>query len=95
MAVSQQRVSRIESEMVWLWEESQTIAQWADQFYVVYLIATDLDYTHVKQTGYRDPTTDEFLMVKEMIPELVVPDISNFPLKPYVSYRADVEIEKR
>lgn len=30
-----------------------------------------------------------------MVPELVVPDLNGFELKPYVSYRTDVEIEKR
>ncbi|GFR28125.1 39S ribosomal protein L41, mitochondrial [Trichonephila clavata] len=37
----------------------------------------------------------EFVKVPEMVPELVVPDLTNFPLKPYVSYRAaDTEQEK-
>jgi hypothetical protein len=30
-----------------------------------------------------------------MVPEMIVPDLTNFELKPYVSYRTDVEIEKR
>jgi hypothetical protein len=30
-----------------------------------------------------------------MVPELVVPDLKGFELKPYVSYKTDVEIEKR
>uniref|UniRef100_A0A914M3M0 39S ribosomal protein L41, mitochondrial n=1 Tax=Meloidogyne incognita TaxID=6306 RepID=A0A914M3M0_MELIC len=30
-----------------------------------------------------------------MIPELIVPDLTGFPLRPYVSYRTDIEIEKR
>uniref|UniRef100_A0A914W6L8 Mitochondrial ribosomal protein L41 n=1 Tax=Plectus sambesii TaxID=2011161 RepID=A0A914W6L8_9BILA len=30
-----------------------------------------------------------------MKPELVVPDLTNFRLKPYVSYKTDAEIEKR
>ena len=45
--------------------------------------------------GYNDPNTGEFVLEKEMIPELIVPDLSGFKLKPYVSYRTDVEIRKR
>lgn len=30
-----------------------------------------------------------------MCPELIVPDLTGFELKPYVSYRTDIEIEKR
>ncbi|XP_038623799.1 39S ribosomal protein L41, mitochondrial [Tachyglossus aculeatus] len=30
----------------------------------------------------------KFITVKEMVPEFVVPDLTGFPLKPYVSYRA-------
>lgn len=54
-----------------------------------------LDYTKVAPTGYKDPATGKFVSVPEMIPELVVPDLSGFELKPYVSFRTDVEIEKR
>ena len=46
-------------------------------------------------TGYTDPQTGKFVLVKEMVPELVVPDLTGFELKPYVSFRTDVEIEKR
>lgn len=53
------------------------------------------DYTNVKAVGYTDPETKKFVMVKEMVPELIVPDLSTFVLKPYVSYKVDVEIEKR
>nr|XP_005908693.1 PREDICTED: 39S ribosomal protein L41, mitochondrial [Bos mutus] len=30
----------------------------------------------------------KFVLVKEMVPELVVPDLAGFKLKPYVNYRA-------
>lgn len=30
----------------------------------------------------------KFLLVKEMVPEFVVPDLTGFKLRPYVSYRA-------
>ncbi|GBM44590.1 39S ribosomal protein L41, mitochondrial [Araneus ventricosus] len=37
----------------------------------------------------------KFVREPEMVPELVVPDLKDFPLKPYVSYRtADIEQEK-
>jgi len=45
--------------------------------------------------GYTDPNSGKFVRVKEMIPELVVPDLTGFELGPYVSFRTDVEIEKR
>lgn len=32
---------------------------------------------------------EKFRYVKEMEPELIVPDLTDFPLKPYVSYRAN------
>ncbi|VDN57492.1 unnamed protein product [Dracunculus medinensis] len=53
------------------------------------------EYTGVQPTGYVDPVSKKFVSVKEMIPELVVPDLTNFPLRPYVSFKTDVEIEKR
>jgi large subunit ribosomal protein L41 len=31
----------------------------------------------------------KFHYIKEMEPELIVPDLTDFPLKPYVSYRAN------
>ncbi|TMS38758.1 hypothetical protein L596_005408 [Steinernema carpocapsae] len=52
-------------------------------------------YTGVQPVGYNDPLTGEFVKVQEMIPELVVPELNGFDLKPYVSYQTDVEIEKR
>ncbi|NXJ76414.1 RM41A protein, partial [Trogon melanurus] len=30
----------------------------------------------------------KFILIKEMVPEFVVPDLEGFKLKPYVSYRA-------
>uniref|UniRef100_A0A914GZ24 Nicastrin n=1 Tax=Globodera rostochiensis TaxID=31243 RepID=A0A914GZ24_GLORO len=52
-------------------------------------------YTGVQPTGYNDPVSGEYVHVPEMVPELVVPDLSNFELKPYVSYKADSKIEER
>ncbi|XP_046998626.1 39S ribosomal protein L41, mitochondrial isoform X2 [Schistocerca americana] len=40
----------------------------------------------VRPIGYKKD--NRFIMVPEMIPELVVPDLTNFKLKPYVSYAA-------
>ncbi|CAH1401049.1 unnamed protein product [Nezara viridula] len=43
------------------------------------------------KSGVREPkykVGNEFITVPELIPELVVPDLSGFKLKPYVSYRA-------
>ncbi|KAL3274692.1 hypothetical protein HHI36_016070 [Cryptolaemus montrouzieri] len=40
----------------------------------------------VRNTGYVDG--DKFIMVPEMVPELIVPNLSDCQLKPYVSYRA-------
>nr|SVE93376.1 EOG090X0IZW [Moina brachiata] len=45
----------------------------------------------VRPTGYLHGT--KFVPVPQMIPELVVPDLTGFKLKPYVSYRAE-EIEQ-
>ncbi|VIO85905.1 conserved hypothetical protein [Brugia malayi] len=52
-------------------------------------------YTGVQDVGFVDPVTGEFVHVKEMYPELIVPDLRGFRLCPYVSYRTDFEIEKR
>ncbi|KFV49263.1 hypothetical protein N328_09614, partial [Gavia stellata] len=30
----------------------------------------------------------KFILIKEMVPQFVVPDLEGFKLKPYVSYRA-------
>ncbi|XP_029470334.1 39S ribosomal protein L41, mitochondrial [Rhinatrema bivittatum] len=40
-----------------------------------------------KRTGFHTPSA-KFVSVKEMIPEFVVPDLTGFRLKPYVSYKA-------
>ncbi|KAI1707174.1 mitochondrial ribosomal protein l27 domain-containing protein [Ditylenchus destructor] len=52
-------------------------------------------YTGVQPTGYVDPQSGDFVHVPEMRPQLVVPDLTDFDLKPYVSYRTDAEIEKK
>lgn len=39
--------------------------------------------------------TKKFTVVKEMQCEIIVPNLDNFKLKPYVSYKTDIEIEKR
>uniref|UniRef100_A0A915EAZ1 39S ribosomal protein L41, mitochondrial n=1 Tax=Ditylenchus dipsaci TaxID=166011 RepID=A0A915EAZ1_9BILA len=52
-------------------------------------------YTMVQPTGYEDPVSGSYVHVPEMVPELVVPDLTGCELKPYVSFRTDVEIEKR
>jgi len=53
------------------------------------------DYTGCQPMGYKDPQTGEFVVVEDMKPELVVPNLDGFELKPYVSYQTDVEIERR
>ncbi|CAF1555709.1 unnamed protein product [Rotaria magnacalcarata] len=40
----------------------------------------------VQMPGYFDHQTAKFVYVEEMEPELVVPDLTDFKLKPYVSY---------
>ncbi|CCD61937.1 Large ribosomal subunit protein mL41 [Caenorhabditis elegans] len=52
-------------------------------------------YTGVQADGFHDEKTGEFVPVKEMRSELVVPNLDGFKLRPYVSYRTDVQIEKR
>uniref|UniRef100_A0A7I5E535 DJ-1_PfpI domain-containing protein n=1 Tax=Haemonchus contortus TaxID=6289 RepID=A0A7I5E535_HAECO len=52
-------------------------------------------YTGTHDEGYVDPVTGQFVVVPEMQAKLVVPNLEGFKLKPYVSYRTDVEIEKR
>jgi len=56
---------------------------------------TYLGYTNVAEIGYTDSITGKFVLVPEMVPELIVPDLTGFELKPYVSYKTDVEIEAR
>uniref|UniRef100_A0AC35U179 39S ribosomal protein L41, mitochondrial n=1 Tax=Rhabditophanes sp. KR3021 TaxID=114890 RepID=A0AC35U179_9BILA len=52
-------------------------------------------YTGVHETGYLDETTGQFVEIKEMVPEIIVPDLSGCELKPYVSFKTDIEIENR
>lgn len=33
-------------------------------------------------------SSKKFILIKEMVPQFVVPDLAGFKLKPYVSYRA-------
>lgn len=44
------------------------------------------------ERGLRDPgytnEKGQFITVPEMVPELIVPDLTGFPLMPYVSHRA-------
>ncbi|GFO07995.1 39S ribosomal protein l41, mitochondrial [Plakobranchus ocellatus] len=42
----------------------------------------------VAPTGVYHKLTGEYIHVPEMVPEFVVPDLTGFELKPYVSYRA-------
>uniref|UniRef100_A0A914ZE85 39S ribosomal protein L41, mitochondrial n=1 Tax=Parascaris univalens TaxID=6257 RepID=A0A914ZE85_PARUN len=53
------------------------------------------DYTGVQPNGYVDPNSGEFVVVKEACAELVVPDLTGFALRPYVSFKTDVRIEER
>ncbi|XP_053551989.1 39S ribosomal protein L41, mitochondrial [Bombina bombina] len=47
-----------------------------------------------KMTGYMT-SSGKFMKVKEMVPEFVVPDLSGFKLKPYVSYKAPPGTEEQ
>ncbi|GFR72645.1 39S ribosomal protein L41, mitochondrial [Elysia marginata] len=47
-----------------------------------------LPENHVAPTGIYHKLTGEYTHVPEMVPEFVVPDLTGFELKPYVSYRA-------
>ncbi|MFH4982629.1 hypothetical protein AB6A40_009338 [Gnathostoma spinigerum] len=53
------------------------------------------NYTEVQPIGYIHPVTGKHVTVPEMVPELVVPDLTAFKLRPYVSFKVDPEIEKR
>lgn len=48
----------------------------------------------MQPTGYV-ATDGSFVPVPEMVPEFIVPDLTGFELKPYVSFRTDVDIDKR
>ncbi|XP_057670895.1 39S ribosomal protein L41, mitochondrial [Diorhabda carinulata] len=45
----------------------------------------------VRDVGYIEG--NKFITIPEMIPELIVPDLTGFKLKPYVSYRAPEVIQ--
>ncbi|CAB0037010.1 unnamed protein product [Trichogramma brassicae] len=47
-----------------------------------------IDNRGVRPTGYLRGD-EKFITVPEMIPELVVPNLEGFKLKPYVSYRSE------
>ncbi|XP_063000826.1 large ribosomal subunit protein mL41 [Elgaria multicarinata webbii] len=53
--------------------------------------------TFYKSRGAKDAgyitSNRKFVLVREMVPRLVVPDLRGFRLKPYVSYRAPAGIE--
>uniref|UniRef100_A0A6G1R631 Mitochondrial ribosomal protein L41 n=1 Tax=Hypotaenidia okinawae TaxID=2861861 RepID=A0A6G1R631_9GRUI len=48
--------------------------------------------THTKGRGAKQPgvltSSGKFLLLRQMVPEFVVPDLAGFKLRPYVSYRA-------
>lgn len=44
-------------------------------------------FRYAREPGYWDKDKN-LVIVPEMIPELIVPDLTDFKLKPYVSYRA-------
>ncbi|XP_029665533.1 39S ribosomal protein L41, mitochondrial [Formica exsecta] len=46
-----------------------------------------IDKRGVKDTGYK--VDGKFVHVPEMVPELIVPSLEGFTLKPYVSYRVE------
>jgi large subunit ribosomal protein L41 len=41
----------------------------------------------VQLTGIKLASTGKFVVIPEMVPELVVPDLTDFPLKAYVSFK--------
>lgn len=45
-----------------------------------------IDHRGVRPIGER--INDKFVVIPEMVPELIVPDLKDCKLKPYVSYRA-------
>ncbi|KAM9325309.1 large ribosomal subunit protein mL41 [Gastrophryne carolinensis] len=46
-----------------------------------------------KKMGYLTPNR-KFVKVKEMVPEYIVPDLTGFKLRPYVSYKAPAGTEE-
>ncbi|XP_013200966.2 large ribosomal subunit protein mL41 [Amyelois transitella] len=51
----------------------------------------EIDKRGVRDTGYK--LDGRFVEVPEMIPELIVPDLKDFDLKPYVSYKSEDVIQ--
>lgn len=51
----------------------------------------EIDKRGVRDTGYY--LNGRFVKVPEMIPEIIVPDLKDFNLKPYVSYKAQDVIQ--
>ncbi|XP_031830417.1 mitochondrial ribosomal protein L41 [Nomia melanderi] len=51
-----------------------------------------IDKRGVRDTGIK--VGDKFVNIPEMIPELIVPSLKDFPLKPYVSYQTEDVIRK-
>lgn len=51
----------------------------------------EIDKRGVRDVGYT--LNGKFYMVPEMIPELIVPDLKDCDLKPYVSYKAEDVIQ--
>ncbi|XP_069603792.1 large ribosomal subunit protein mL41 [Ranitomeya imitator] len=47
-----------------------------------------------KRVGYLT-SNRKFVKVKEMVPEFIVPDLSGFKLRPYVSYKAPAGTEEK
>lgn len=41
----------------------------------------------VQRHGYSDPKTKRFIFVKEMVPELVVPDLTDFEVINFVAFK--------
>ncbi|ESP00217.1 hypothetical protein LOTGIDRAFT_173377 [Lottia gigantea] len=39
--------------------------------------------------GKIDKSTNRFKIIPEMVPEFIVPDLTDFKLKPYISYRSE------
>ncbi|XP_011882867.1 PREDICTED: 39S ribosomal protein L41, mitochondrial [Vollenhovia emeryi] len=47
----------------------------------------DITERGIRDTGYK--VGDRWIHVPEMVPELIVPSLEGFTLKPYVSYRVE------
>ncbi|XP_064617300.1 uncharacterized protein LOC135481403 [Liolophura sinensis] len=50
-------------------------------------LALRLSVHNAHRPGYTDKRSLQFRVVPEMVPEFIVPDLTDFELKPYVSYR--------